>query len=66
VNSGTTTRIPFPGIDANPSWSPDGKLIAFTSGMALYTMHPDGSNVRLRTADPSWGGGVAPAWISKY
>lgn len=66
MNSGTTTRIPFPGIDANPSWSPDGKLIAFTSGMALYTMHPDGSNVRLRTADPSWGGGAGPAWINKY
>jgi len=34
--------------------------------MALYTMHAGGSNVRLRTADPSWGGGVAPAWINKY
>ena len=66
VNSGTTTRIPLPGIEANPSWSPDGSLIAFTSGTALYTMHPDGSNVRLRTVDPSWGGGVAPSWINKH
>jgi len=65
VNSGTTTRIPLPGIEANPSWSPDGSLIAFTSGTSLYTMQPDGSKVRLRTVDPSWGGGVAPSWIHK-
>jgi dipeptidyl aminopeptidase/acylaminoacyl peptidase len=65
INSGALTRIPLAGLQANPAWSPDGQLIAFTSGNGVYTMEPDGSRVRLRTVDPSWGGGIAPAWIAR-
>ncbi len=39
-----------------PSWSPDGKKIAFGSGGGIYLMNPDGNGV-IRLAD---GGG--PAW----
>ena len=66
LNSGAMSRITLPGQEANPSWSPDGSLIAFTSGSALYTVEPNGTNLRLRSLDPSWGGGVAPTWISRH
>ena len=65
ANSGTMTRIPVPGTEASPSWSPDGSLIAFTSGWAIYTMRTDGSNVRLRTLDPSWGAAGSVSWIAR-
>lgn len=32
------------GLPFNPSWSPDGKLIAFTQSNALWKMHADGSH----------------------
>jgi hypothetical protein len=31
----------------------------------LYTVHPDGTGMRLRTTNPLWGGGVAPTWIAR-
>jgi Tol biopolymer transport system component len=65
VSSGALTRVPLDGIEANPAWSPDGDLIVFTRGSGIYTMAPNGSNVRLRTVDPNWGGGIAPSWISR-
>jgi Tol biopolymer transport system component len=47
-----------PATDFHPTWHPDGKTILFnsnrddTSGFALYTMKPDGSDVK-RLTDPS-------------
>lgn len=45
-------------LDYNPSWSADGRWIAFTSerdGSAdLYRMHADGSGVERLTDDPSY------------
>src|SRR5262245_36045081 len=32
-----------------PRWSPDGRLIAFTTGGQVWTMQPDGSNKRQVT-----------------
>lgn len=43
------------GIDGQPEWSPDGSMIAFTSGRAgsldIVLIGPDGSEVRNLTAD---------------
>ena len=49
-----------------PAWSPDGKLIAYAvhplggGSPQIYTMHPDGTNVTLRTSDYGWNGGRNP------
>ncbi len=41
-----------------PAWSPDGIEIAFvswyTGDAEIFTMHPDGTNVINRTANPGW------------
>ena len=56
-----------------PAWSPDGQYIALQGTAAaargpqnLYTMRPDGSGLRLRTVQGSWGGGFAPAWVTRW
>lgn len=51
------------GRDASPTWSPDGREIAFTRGGVIYTVGSDGTHLRALTrcpsttcpaADPSW------------
>ena len=54
-----------PAYDAIPSWSPDGKRIAFVSNRhgndEIYVMNADGSNVQRLTYNaaedwwPAWG-----------
>lgn len=49
-----------PAADQNPSWSPDGRLIAFSSertgGGDLYIMDADGNDLRRITDHPSYEG----------
>ena len=68
---GEATRFTQPGDAVTPAWSPDGKLIAYAvhplggGSPQIYTMHPDGTNVTLRTSDYAWNGGRNPSWIPR-
>lgn len=53
---GGDVRLTRDGTNNNqPSWSPEGRLIAYTSnragGTKVYVMHVDGSDVRALTSD---------------
>lgn len=70
VTGGAVTRLEIAGEQLAPEWSPAGDYIAFVQRGAdarnqIYTMRPDGTGVRLRTTDASWGGGDQPSWIKR-
>lgn len=68
--TGNPRRIALAGDQRSPAWSPDGRYIAYsgtavsgTGTSALYTIRPDGSGSRLRTAHMQGFGAFGPAWI---
>jgi len=54
-----------PGHDRNPSWSPDGKRIAFESNRdgnwEIYVMNANGRNQRRLTNNPALD--FSPVWF---
>jgi TolB protein len=43
-----------------PSWSPDGRTLAFTGDGGIYTVHADGTRLRKLTGSP--GANYGPEW----
>jgi Tol biopolymer transport system component len=54
--------------DSDPTWSPDGRFIAFVhspdnvTGFFLAVVNADGSNQRTLTGPPGYYGALAPDW----
>lgn len=55
VRDGTGIKrvLKSPGLKLRPTWSPDGKTLAFTSNRdgnyEIYTVRPDGTELKRRT-----------------
>jgi len=69
---GTGVRvIDFPGQQRLPAWSPDGRLIAFvgqptvTSLPEVFTMRPDGTDVRLQVGVQAFGPALHPDFLRR-
>jgi Tol biopolymer transport system component len=72
VATGDVTHLTLPGVATAPAWSPDGRHIAFAwqstapglGAWDLYTVHPDGSDMRQRAAAVArLGNTVSASWI---
>jgi Tol biopolymer transport system component/polyisoprenoid-binding protein YceI len=66
--SGQTRLSNDPAFDSAPTWSPDGKKIAFVSSQSMfegksdiYVVNADGSELTNLTKDAP-GGGQSPTW----
>jgi hypothetical protein len=56
------TRLTNVLEDAGPTWSPDGRKIAFTRGTAIWTMNSDGSGQAQLTTPGQYEYDSAPDW----
>jgi hypothetical protein len=74
VATGAIVRVGVPGGVATPEWSPDGRHIAFAWQPAItpslrwdvYTVRPDGSDMRRRATEPGRLGSLTnPTWIRR-
>jgi len=60
MKSDGTGKVLLDSIGASPTWSPNGKRIAYVRGQDIWTMNADGSNkVRVTTASSNERG---PTW----
>ena len=66
LERGSMTRLTFEGLNTGASWSPDGKLVAFTSRRAgdlffvPWVMTPEGGTAqRVRVGD-------SPTWVTSW
>jgi Tol biopolymer transport system component len=71
VETRRTTRLTHhPALDSSPSWSGDGRHIAFGSERNgewdVYTMRSDGTNIRQRTRGGKAGWGLALSPNGRY
>src|SRR5205814_2334939 len=66
--SAPTRLTSSPGADVQPTWSPDGRQIAFTShrdgNAQIYVMNADGSGQTRLTNTP--GDNRDPSWSPEY
>jgi Tol biopolymer transport system component len=59
-SDGTGATAISPALASNPAWSPDGSRIAFDRSDDIWSMAPDGTDVRQLTSSP--GSDVHPVW----
>lgn len=59
VKSGKIVRMTqTPGRNLDPSWSPDGRWVAYTQGGSIYVANEDGNNnveIAKGASTPDWG-----------